>query len=428
MEGLHYRLSLDVHADSLEYGGRVEIGARDFPSTLVLDTVGHSIRSVSAGGAALPHEGAEGARELTVRRIPPGTGSVTIDYRGRIDDHGLRGFYSSPLGAGRLFSTYFEPVSARRLLPCLDRPAEKGIFTVDVTAPAGLTVISNMPVEATEKLSDGRQRVRFASTPPMSTYLLFVGIGPLEEIAGDRTDPRVIVAASRGRAAEGRLALAEASRIVDYFSRYYGIPYPLPKLHLLAVPQFGTGAMENWGAIAFQEHHLLVGERSPISARMRFAEVLAHEIAHQWFGNLVTMRWWNDLWLNESFASFVAIKALESLYPGWSAWDDFLLERYTGAMLWDALPHTHPVRADVRDRSRSARSSTRSATGRGRACFAWPRRTSARMRFGGAYRDTSRSTVGPTPRRATCGEPSAKPHPNPSSAFYRSGSGDPGSP
>ncbi|MGP8109666.1 MAG: M1 family metallopeptidase [Thermoplasmata archaeon] len=349
MEGLHYRLSLDIRPDSLEYGGRVEIVAQGLPSSLVLDSIGHAIRSVSAAGAPLRHEWDPAARRLTVQGIPRGTGSVTIDYSGTIDDRGLRGFYSSPLGAGRLFSTYFEPAGARRLLPCLDRPAEKGIFTIDVTAPAGLTVISNMPTEATEELPEGRKRVRFTPTPPMSTYLLFVGIGPLEEIAGDRSDPRVIVAASRGRAGEGRLALREASRTVDYFSHYYGVPYPLPKLHLVAVPQFGTGAMENWGAIAFQEHLLLVGERSPISARMRFAEVLAHEIAHQWFGNLVTMRWWNDLWLNESFASFVAIKALESLYPEWNAWEDFLLTRYAGSMLWDALPHTHPVRVDVTD-------------------------------------------------------------------------------
>jgi tricorn protease interacting factor F2/3 len=349
MDGLRYRLALDLRADSLEYTGQVEIEAREFPSSLTLDTVGHSIRSVRAGRATLPFDRDERTDQLTIREIPTGASSLTVEYAGVVDDRGFRGFYVSPLGAGRLFSTYFEPTAARRLLPCLDRPAEKGRFTVEVSAPAGLTLVSNMPAEERETLPDGRQQVRFAATPPMSTYLLFLAVGPLEELSGSRTDPRVIVAAPPGRAAEGRFVLSEASRAIDYFARYYNEPYPLPKLHLVAVPQFGTGAMENWGAIAFQEHFLLLGDHPPVSAKMRAAEVLAHEIAHQWFGDLVTMRWWNDLWLNESFASFVAIKALEALYPEWSVWDEFLTVRYAGAMLWDALPHTHPVRVDVQD-------------------------------------------------------------------------------
>ena len=349
MEGLHYRLALELRSDSLEYAGHLEIGARGLASPLVLDSVGHSIRSVTAEGVELPFDRDERAGRLTVREIPPGTASLAIEYRGTIDDHGLRGFYAAPLGTGRLFSTYFEPTAARRLLPCFDRPAEKGTFRLEVSAPGGLAVLSNMPAESLEQLPDGRQRVRFAPTPPMSTYLLFVAVGPLDELRSDRSDPAVIVAAPPGRAEDGRFALEEASRVLDYFGEYYGEPYPLPKLHLVAIPQFGTGAMENWGAIAFQEFYLLLGKLSPISAKLRVAEVLAHEIAHQWFGNLVTMRWWNDLWLNESFATFVAYKALERLHPDWSAWDEFLTVQYTGALFWDGLPHTHPVRVDVQD-------------------------------------------------------------------------------
>jgi tricorn protease interacting factor F2/3 len=349
MKGLHYRLVLDLGPDSLEYTGRVEVGADELPESIEFDTVGHSIRSVQVHGAPLPFERDDGAGRLVVRDIPGGARALEIEYTGTIDSHGLRGFYVSPLGTGRLFSTYFEPAAARRLLPCLDRPAEKAVFDVEVSAPSGLTLVSNMPAKSVESLPDGRQRVRFGPTPPMSTYLLFLAVGPLAEIRSERSDPRVIVAGPPGRAEEGRFALGEASRALDYFARYYAEPYPLPKLHLIAVPQFGTGAMENWGAIAFQEHFLLLGDRPPVSAKMQLVEVLAHEIAHQWFGDLVTMRWWNDLWLNESFASFVAIKALESLYPEWSAWDEFLNFRYSGSMLWDALPHTHPVRVEVQD-------------------------------------------------------------------------------
>jgi len=349
MEALQYRLALEFRSDSLEYAGRLEIRAPGFPTSLVLDSIGHSVRSVSAGDVPLRFERDEAAGRLAVHGIPAGAPSLLIEYGGVVADQGVRGFYASPLGSGRLLSTYFEPVGARRLLPCLDRPAEKATFALEVTAPSGLTLVSNMPAELRTTLADGRQHVRFLPTPPVSSYLLFLAIGPLEEIRSERSQPAVIVAAAPGRAEEGRFALREASRAIDYFAEYYSEPYPLPKLHLVALPHSGGGAMENWGAIAFQDYLLLLSDKAPISSKMRCAEVLCHEIAHQWFGDLVTMRSWNDLWLNEGFASFVAIKALESLYPDWSAWDEFLTLRYSQSMLWDALPHTHPVRADVLD-------------------------------------------------------------------------------
>ena len=347
MKELRYRLALEVRSDSLEFLGRVEIAAAPLPETLTLDAVGLNVRTATSGGRALTFRPGPRPDTVEIVGIPAGARTVSLGYTGTIDDPGIRGFYVSPLRSARAYTTYFEPVSARRLLPCLDRPDEKAIFEVEVTAPDDLTVISNQPVASADALPGGTRRTRFVPTPPMATYLLYLGIGPFEEIAGPRTDPKVILAAAPGASRDGRFALEQATRAVDYFAKYYGEPYPLPKLHLLALPQIGTGAMENWGAIAFQEMYLLVDDRSPVSARMRTVEVVCHEVAHQWFGDLVTMRWWNDLWLNESFASFVAIKASAELFPDWSPWDDFLSGRTGGAMLWDALPHTHPIRVEV---------------------------------------------------------------------------------
>ncbi|HTP54002.1 MAG TPA: M1 family metallopeptidase [Thermoplasmata archaeon] len=349
MEDLRYGLAIEVRADSLEFTARLEISARELPSSLVLDSVGHAIRAVTSGGKALRYVHEPAQNRLTIPEIPGGTREVSIDYAGTIDDPGLRGFYVTPLGSGRAYTTYFEPAGARRFLPCLDRPDAKAVFVVEVTGPASGTVISNTEVERTESLPDGRRRIRFHPTPPMSTYLLYLGIGPFEELSGERRDPRVIVATAPGRSAGTRFSLEQAERSVAYFAQYYALPYPLAKLHLIAVPQFGTGAMENWGAIAFQEYLLIHDERTAAGARMRAVEVIAHEVAHQWFGNLVTMRWWNDLWLNESFASFVAVKATEAMFPEWSPWDDFLGGGFANALVWDGLPHTHPIRVEVRD-------------------------------------------------------------------------------
>ena len=349
MNELRYRLALEVREDSLDFLGRVEVGASPLPETLTLDAVGLTVRTATSGGRALAFGPGKRPETVEIVGIPPGARSVSLGYTGKIDDPGIRGFYVSPLRSARAYTTYFEPVSARRLLPCVDRPDAKAVFEVEVTAPADLTVISNQPVASAETLPGGTRRTRFLPTPPMPTYLLYLGIGPFEEIAGTRNDPKVILAAAPGASEDGRFALEQATRAIDYFAHYYGEPYPLPKLHLLALPQIGTGAMENWGAIAFQEMYLLVDDRSPVSAKMRTVEVVCHEVAHQWFGDLVTMRWWNDLWLNESFASFVAIKASAALFPDWSPWDEFLAGRTAGAMLWDSLPHTHPIRVEVND-------------------------------------------------------------------------------
>ncbi|WP_252901390.1 M1 family aminopeptidase [Vulcanisaeta sp. JCM 14467] len=176
----------------------------------------------------------------------------------------------------------------------------------------------------------------------MSTYLLYLGIGRFFELRDRVGNVDVIFATPvRDRVEDGRFAIDVAKGVLDFYSNYFGIPYPLPKLHLIHVPEFAAGAMENWGAITFRETALLVGRGSTELTRRRVAEVVAHEIAHQWFGDLVTMRWWDDLWLNESFATFMSYKAVDKLFPEWSVWHRFLVDETAGSLLRDSLMSTH---------------------------------------------------------------------------------------
>ncbi|WP_243678152.1 M1 family aminopeptidase [Vulcanisaeta distributa] len=243
-----------------------------------------------------------------------------------------------------MITTQFEPTGARYFIPCVDHPAAKARFRFRVSVDGDYDVIFNTP--PVRVYWDGPWKVfEFAETPPrMSTYLLYLGIGRFFE-SRDRVGGVDVIFATpiRDRVKDGRFALDVAKGVLEFYSSYFGIPYPLPKLHLIHVPEFAAGAMENWGgAITFRETALLVGRGSTELTRRRVAEVVAHEIAHQWFGNLVTMRWWDDLWLNESFATFMSYKAMDKLFPEWGVWYRFLADETTGSMLRDSLMSTHP--------------------------------------------------------------------------------------
>jgi tricorn protease interacting factor F2/3 len=321
---------------------------------LELDAVNLSIQSTDAGGTPVSFALDGPGSSVRLSGIPQGATAVTIAFSGRIDSQSPKGLYRSPLGDGELLTTQFEPVDARRMFPCRDRPDAKAVFVLEVVAPPGLTVLSNMPSERSDTTGDGRQRVRFAPTPPMSTYLLYLGVGPFEEVEGISHGHRVITATARGVSAKTEPLLLQSARALDYFSEYYGIPYPLPKLHVVAIPKFLSGAMENWGAITCAEPFLLMDDRTPMTVRQLVYTMLFHEIAHQWFGNLVTMRSWNDLWLNESFATFVSYKARSKLFPDWKSWEDFLHFYYGEAILFDSLSATHPIHVEVTDPNRVA--------------------------------------------------------------------------
>lgn len=274
--------------------------------------------------------------------------TLTIKYKGVLNDK-LIGFYKSSYKVGNktkyLATSQFEAADARRAFPCFDRPDLKATFDISIFAPKGMTAISNMPVEYTDDSNNGQMFV-FKTTPKMSTYLVYLGVGEFEYLNGNC---RVRVVTTAGKSEHGKFALELTERLIPLYEQYFAKFYQLPKLDLIALPDFGSGAMENWGAITFRENLLLYDEaNSSSSTKQLVAEVVSHELAHQWFGNLVTMKWWNDLWLNESFATFMATKTLDWLYPTWNLWDQFVNSSSNTAMEMDSLPSTHPIDVKVR--------------------------------------------------------------------------------
>ena len=183
----------------------------------------------------------------------------------------------------------------------------------------------------------------------MSTYLLYLGVGEFEYLHGKLRNIKIRIVTTKGNKNKGKLSLDFTKKFLSEYEKYFGIKYPLPKLDMIAIPDFAAGAMENWGAITFREAILLYDPKtSSTRTKQYIAEVISHEIAHQWFGNLVTMKWWNDLWLNESFATFMATKIVDKFYPEWDLWDQFLDDAMLQAMSLDALKNSHPINVDVK--------------------------------------------------------------------------------
>ena len=287
--------------------------------------------------------------------LPAGRAQLVLQYTGELNDR-LQGFYRSsyqtPEGETRMLaSTQFEATDARRAFPCWDEPAVKSAFEVALVIPSHLTAVSNTPVASETPIEPEMKRVQFRETPVMSTYLLAFVVGELESIeATSEGGTLVRVWATPGKAEQGELALNVAVRLLDYYNDYFGIPYPLEKLDHLAIPDFAAGAMENWGAITYREMALLFDpENSAPGTRQRIAEIVAHEMAHMWFGDLVTMAWWNDLWLNESFASWMATKAVDHLLPEWDMWTQFVGSDLNAGLGLDGLENSHPIEAEVRN-------------------------------------------------------------------------------
>ncbi len=296
----------------------------------------------------------EKKEELSLKFSEKVSGKIEleIEFSGTLNDR-LLGFYRSEyVEKGRqkfLATTQFEAADARRAFPCWDEPEAKATFDVSVLVDKNLIAISNMPVMSKKKIGK-KVLYKFARTPVMSTYLLYIGIGEFEFIQEKVGKIFVRVATTKGKKEQGRLALEFAKKFVDFYQKYFEIPYPLPKLDLIALPDFASGAMENWGAITFREAALLFDPKtSSTMTKQTIAEIISHEIAHQWFGNLVTMKWWNDLWLNESFATFMATKAVDHFYPEWDLWDQFLTSSVNEALSLDALKNSHPIDVEVKN-------------------------------------------------------------------------------
>jgi puromycin-sensitive aminopeptidase len=302
------------------------------------------------------------AAERAVLRLPaaisPGEWRLRLRFAGSLNDK-LRGFYrsrvaesGSPSGAAPaaplLAVTQFEATEARRAFPCWDEPALKAVFQVSLAVDEGLAVIANTAPAAEMRLPDGRRRVSFAPTIPMSTYLVAFVVGRLEATAPVRVGPTPLrVWCVSGKERLAGFALEVAAFALRFFEEYYGLPYPGDKLDLIAIPDFAFGAMENLGAITFRETALLVDPAAATHGEQaRVADVVAHELAHMWFGDLVTMAWWNGLWLNEAFATFMEVMAVDAWRPAWARWTAFGVSR-AAALAVDGLAASRPVEYEV---------------------------------------------------------------------------------
>jgi tricorn protease interacting factor F2/3 len=279
-----------------------------------------------------------------------GNAELKIEFEGKNEDK-LGGFYRSSYDVGKkkeyLVTTQFEPADARKAFPCFDEPAMKASFELSFTIDKDLDVISNMP-KASTKVVGKKKLIRFQSTPVMSPYLLYMGVGRFERLKGKYGKKDFDVITAPGKIKLGETALEYGKKFMKYYENYFGIKYPLPKMDLLAIPDFAIAGMENWGAITYSEIALLTDKKATsVVAKQRIAEVVAHELAHQWFGDLVTMKWWDNLWLNESFAMFMSYKALDAVFPKWQMGLQAVLGRSAYAMGADQLRSTQAIGINV---------------------------------------------------------------------------------
>ncbi len=357
---LHYEIELAPDLDKLAFKGRekVHIEVLEPTDRLVLNALELTIETASLDEIASAEIAFDAdAQTVTLtfpRPLAVGHHLLALAFTGRINRFG-RGLFvvDYPVGDGRkrMMSSHLEPTDARRVFPSWDEPAFKASFALTATVPEHFLAVSNMPVVEQEAAGDGLKRIAFAATPRMSSYLFVLTIGELERITAEVDDVTIGVVTTRGKTAQGRFALDSAVDLLRYYNDYFGIAYPLPKLDLIAVPGGFGGAMENWGGITFFEGRLLFDpSRNTPDARRGFFAVLAHEMAHQWFGNLVTMAWWNDIWLNEGFASWMQAKAGEHLHPDWQTWLNGNVGKQR-AMAEDAQRTAHPIQHPVANES-----------------------------------------------------------------------------
>ncbi|MBI2588700.1 M1 family metallopeptidase [Candidatus Saccharibacteria bacterium] len=360
----NYKLELQPDGDKMTFSGRVVIiGKKTGPPSKRL-TFHQSNLKISS--AEITKFDKKGLREFSISRINThqkfnelrlhtsdllygGHYKIEVSFSGKITDqmHGLYPCYF----AGRkkkIIATQFESHHAREVFPCIDEPQAKATFDLCLTTPKGETVLANTPIKE-QRTMNNEQITTFETTPIMSSYLLAFVYGELVYKEAKTKNGIVI----RSYATPGSKKLLDFSvdigaRSVDFFEDYFYTPYPLTKLDMVALPEFSSGAMENWGLITYRESILLVDpKKTSIESKQLTALVVTHEIAHMWFGNLVTMEWWDDLWLNESFANVMEYRAVDALFPEWRIWEQFINTEMHAAMARDSLPNVQAVRCKV---------------------------------------------------------------------------------
>lgn len=362
----HYILTLDVDRDAMTFSGTVIVSGQKTGRPSQRLTFHQSGLNITE--AHVTHHDKKGDHQVVIDRINhhkayeeirlhakhmlyPGQYTVRLEFSGEISRN-MNGMYPCFFKHGakekKLIATQFESHHAREVFPCIDEPEAKATFELTLVSPAGETVLSNTPV-VKQKTDGGRMTTTFAPTPKMSTYLLAFAFGELEYLEAKTKDGIVVrTYATPDNVKFGDFALETAVKVLEFYNDYFAIDYPLEKCDMVALPDFAAGAMENWGLITYREQALLVDpHNTSLGSKQYVALVVAHELAHQWFGNLVTMRWWTDLWLNEGFASWIEYLAIDHLFPEWELWTQFIVDEQQQALKLDALEHTHPIEVQV---------------------------------------------------------------------------------
>jgi aminopeptidase N len=328
-----YSIRIVPKIDQFTFTGTetVKLNVRSPVHQLVLNTLELKIEAASVDGKDLPAPAikTDKEKELLTLTLPlklaQGDHTLALRFSGKINQQGQGLFYMryQEQGSGVskvMLGTQFEATDARRFFPCWDEPVFRARFQLSAVVPENWLAVSNMPIESERKITEGKE-VRFAATPPMSSYLNVFVAGELDLIEARSNSTQVRVIATKGKAELGRYALEATAQILQYYNDYFGVPYPLPKLDQIALPGGFGGAMENWGGITYYESALLFDlKNSSTETRQNIYEVIAHEVAHMWFGDLVTMAWWDNLWLNEGFASWMGTKCTAHFNPQWEVW------------------------------------------------------------------------------------------------------------
>jgi aminopeptidase N len=365
----HYSLRITPGAQAFEAEARIDIDVTRPVAAIVLNAAELSFASAALSSAAGAEEALSAsfdANQETVRLVParspiaPGSYRIDIRYSGKIGRH-PEGLYridyqeeeGGKLVGKTMLATHMEPVSARRLFPGWDEPVFRATFEIAAVVGEGLTVVSNMPQSKVEPQPGGRKEVRFAPSAPMATYLVALFIGEMDALSDEAEGIRLGIYTARGKADRARYAMEATKQIVRYYNEYFAERYPLGKLDQIALPGGNSGAMENWGAIAYNEARLLYNPaKDSTRQQQNVYDIMAHEIAHQWFGNLVTMAWWDNLWLNEAFATWMAGKTTDRFNPSWN-----MRMRYALSKEWalgeDARRTTHPIQTPVENDARA---------------------------------------------------------------------------
>jgi aminopeptidase N len=362
-----YDLALNIERKGMQFDGSVTITGRKVGRPSKRLTFHQKYLTVTSAKVIFTDK--KGSREITITRINhhksfdevrlhsdemlyPGEYTVTLQYKGNITP-GMTGiypcFFTNDGRDDALIATQFESHHAREAFPGIDEPEAKATFDLQLTTETGVEVLGNTPVK-TQETKEDKLITRFETSPRMSTYLLAFVIGHLHSrTTRTKRGTDVSTWATVAQPAESLdFALDAARRSIEFFEDYFDVPYPLAKADHVALPDFSSGAMENWGLITYRERVLLAypGETSQ-STREQIAMVVAHETSHQWFGNLVTMKWWDDLWLNESFANMMEYQAVDAMYPDWNIWDTFVAAEGLSALRRDATPGVQAVKTEV---------------------------------------------------------------------------------